>query len=90
MSVQDFSAHVEQSTVVSIDDLADQFQRPSVQVVERIQELVDTCRLTGVIDGDRFIHISLDEMTRMASFIMKQKHVSIQEVANSTQTLVSF
>jgi hypothetical protein len=89
MSVRDFSVRVEQSKVVSIDDLADQFQRPSAQVAERIQELVDACRLTGVIDGDRFIHISSDELTRMASFVMKQKQVTIQEVAKSTHTLVS-
>lgn len=89
MSVRDFCVHVEQSKVVSIDELADQFQRPSVQVAERIQELVDDCRLTGVIDGDRFIHLSLDEMIRTASFIMKHRQITIQEVSKSTHTLVS-
>jgi ABC-type sulfate/molybdate transport systems ATPase subunit len=89
MSVRDFCFHVEQNKVVSIDDQADRFQRPSAQVVERIQELVDTCRLTGVVDGDRFIYISSDEMTRMASFIMKQKQATIREVAKSTHTLIS-
>jgi hypothetical protein len=84
MSVREFCAHVQQNKVVSVDDLADRFHIPSAQVVERIQELVDTCRLDGVVDGDWFIHISSDEMTRVATLIMKQKQVTIQEVAKST------
>lgn len=88
MSVRDFCVYVEQHKVVSIDDLADRFKRPSGQVLERIQELVDTCRLTGVFDGERFIHISSDEMTRVATFITKQKQVTIQDVAKATHTLV--
>ena len=88
MSVRDFCVYLEQHKVVSIDDLADRFQRPSRQVLERIKELVNTCRLTGVFDGDRFIHISSDEMTRVATFMTKQQQVTIQHVTKSTHTLV--
>ena len=88
MSVRDFCAYVEQHKVVSIDDLAERFQRSSGQVLERIKELVDTCRLTGVLDGDRFIHISADEMTRMATFITKQKQMTVRDIAKSTHTFV--
>jgi hypothetical protein len=34
LSVRDFCAYVEQHKLVSIDDLADRFQRPSGQVLE--------------------------------------------------------
>jgi len=88
MTVREFVDFVQQEKVVSVDSLADRFQRPSEQVLVRIEELVSDCRLTGVVDDDRFIYITPEEMAAVANFILEKKQASSQEVALSTGSLI--
>lgn len=88
MTVQEFVEHAREKKVVSIDSLAEQFQRPSDQVCKRIQELVDSSRLTGVVDKDRFIYITPEEMAAVAKSILDRKEVSLCDLAKSTGSLI--
>lgn len=88
MTVAEFVIYAQEEKVVSIDRLADRFQRPSEQVCTRIQELVSSCRLTGVIDGGRFIYITPDEMDAVAQSILEKKQITLTDLANSTSSLI--
>lgn len=88
MTVREFSDWVQREKLVSIDELSNRFQRPSEQVRARMQELVRSCRLTGIVDGDRFIYITHDEMVAVAKSITEQKQVSLQDLAITAKNLI--
>jgi predicted transcriptional regulator len=88
MTVHEFVEYAKQQKIVSIDNLAEDYQRPSHQVQKRIQKLVDSCRLTGIIDGDKFIYMTNEELTLLANYILEREEVSLQELAKSTGSLI--
>lgn len=88
MTVREFTELAGQQKVVSINGLANRFHTPSKRVQTRIEELVRTCRLTGVVDGDLFIYITDDEMAAVAKSILEKKQVTLTDVAKSTKALI--
>lgn len=90
MTVKDFAEYAQQQKVVSIDALATRFRRPSEQVIERIEKLVESCRLTGVVDGDRFVYVTNDEMKAVVEIFSTQKQMSLQDVVKAASSVVQF
>ena len=90
MTVHEFVEYAKEQKVPSIDNLAEEYQRPSDQVRKRIQDLIDSGRVTGIVDGDKFIYMTSEELTSVAKFIMERKEVSLQELAKSTGSLIKF
>ena len=47
-------------------------------------------RLTGVLDDrGKFIYISAEELDAVASFIKQKGRISLQQLANSSNTLIN-
>lgn len=90
MTVKEFVEYAQQQKVVSIDALAIRFRRPSEQVIKRIGKLVESCRLTGVVDGDRFVYLTNDEMEAVAEILSAQKQMLMQDVAKAASSVVQF
>lgn len=88
MTVAEFDAYAKEEKVIYIDDLADRFHTPSEQVGKRIEELVASSRLTGVIDRGRFVYITHEEMKAIANSILEKKRVTLSEVSKLVDTLV--
>lgn len=59
------------------------------EAIDRVRQLQEMSRLTGVIDDrGKFIFISREELEAVAAFIKLQGRVSIQDLAAASSTLV--
>ena len=60
------------------------------EAINRVQELQEQGRLTGVIDDrGKFIYISEEELEAVAKFIRQRGRVSISELAEASNQLIS-
>ena len=85
ITVRKWIGELKQNRIVHISDLADRFEVDESAVHDRIQELLDTSRLCGILekdDGDdenidstRFLYISPNEMSDLASFVKSQDQI---------------
>jgi type IV secretory pathway VirB10-like protein len=92
LSVKDWIQELEKkSRIVVVKDLAERFQASAEEVVSRIQTLLSSSRISGVLESDgRFIYISQEEMRTVASFIKAQEKISMQAIAKKTEELIGF
>ncbi len=59
-------------------------------VINRINELIEEGRLTGVMDDrGKFIYITVNELEAVAKFIKQRGRVSITELAESSNLLIN-
>ncbi|XP_046143124.1 DDRGK domain-containing protein 1 [Osmia bicornis bicornis] len=88
--LQSFLQYIKDNKVVILEDLAAHFGLKTAGVVDRIQELQTTGTLTGVIDDrGKFIYISQGELEAVAKFVKQRGRVSITELAESSNELIS-
>jgi hypothetical protein len=58
--------------------------------IDRVKSLQEEGRITGVIDDrGKFIYITMDELMAVAKFIKQRGRVSISELAESSNKLIS-
>lgn len=88
MTVAEFVDLGKEHKAVSIDGLSDRFQRPSEQIVRRINELVNSCRVTGIVDRGRFIYITPDEMAAIATAVLDEKELSLKDTAKLARGII--
>ncbi|KAG7164808.1 DDRGK domain-containing protein 1-like [Homarus americanus] len=83
-------AQFEGEKVVVLEDLAAKFKLKTQDVINRVSELQKEGTLTGVIDDrGKFIYISKQELEGIAKFIKQHGRVSIAELAESSNTLIT-
>lgn len=88
--LQEFINYIKQNKVLILEDLAAHFGLKTTSVVERIQELQANGNLTGVIDDrGKFIYISEDELQTVAKFVRQRGRVSIAELVENSNNLIS-
>jgi hypothetical protein len=83
ITVLEWIGELKQNRIMYLSDLADRFEVDESAVRDRIQELLDTSRLSGILekDGDensssaRFIYICPNEMSKLASFVKSQDQI---------------
>ena len=85
ITVQDWIGELKENRIVYLSDLADRFEVDESAVHDRIQELLDTSRLCGILEKDdsddessnyaRFLYISANEMSELASFVKSQNQI---------------
>ena len=76
--------------VVVLEDLAAHFKMKTQDTIDRVTTLIEEGKLTGVIDDrGKFIYISQDELEAVAKFITQRGRVSIAELAENSNRLVS-
>lgn len=88
--LQEFIDHIKESKVVMLEDLAAQFKIRTQDAINRVQELQEDGRLTGVIDDrGKFIYIPMEELEAVAKFIRQHGRISISELAESSNRLIN-
>lgn len=76
--------------MVVLEDLALHFRLKTQAVIDRITDLKKDEILTGVIDDrGKFIYISQKELDAVAKFIRQRGRVSISELAEHSNNLIS-
>lgn len=88
--LQRFVQHIRAEKVVLLEDLSRQFKLKTPACIERIQELRANGTLTGVLDDrGKFVYISAEELRAVATFIRQRGRISITELAESSNKLIS-
>lgn len=93
-TVREWIQELKQNRIVYLEDLAARFKVKESAVYERIQKLIDTNRLSGILekssddgngdDGDtraRFIYLSPENMLELATFVKGQDQFSSRDFA---------
>lgn len=87
--LQQFIDHIRTKKVVVLDELAAEFGMKTQAVVERVTQLEEDGRITGVIDDrGKFIYITQDEMQAVRKFIERKGRVSQAVLAAESNKLV--
>ncbi|XP_064630450.1 DDRGK domain-containing protein 1-like [Lineus longissimus] len=88
--LQNFIDYIKESKVVMLEDLASHFKLKTQDCIDRVKSLQDEGRLTGVIDDrGKFIYITMDELMAVSKFIKQRGRVSISELAESSNKLIT-
>jgi ribosomal protein S25 len=79
--VSEFLEDCQDDRVVNVEALASQYGVESSYVVNRIQQLILDGRIAGFFqeDSTRFIYVANDELRAIASKVMDQGYVSLQQ-----------
>lgn len=73
-----------------LEDLAAHFKMKTQDTIDRVTQLQEDGLLTGVIDDrGKFIFISQKELEAVATFIRQRGRVSIAELAESSNQLIT-
>ena len=81
MTVSEFVRYARTNRSVNVDLLADRFQTPSGAVVARIQELIVSRRLTGIIlDGQTFVYLTEVDLKKVAALVHQRGQVSMEDL----------
>jgi hypothetical protein len=84
LSVLEWIKELQKNRTVRVDDIAGRFDVLSSEVMVRIQELLDSARLTGVLESDgRFVYISQEELLSISSVIQGKEKISLQQTSNA-------
>lgn len=92
ITVREWIQELKQNRIVYLEDLAARFKVKESAVYERIQELIDTNRLSGILEkasndgneGDtrfRFIYLSPENMSELATFVKNQEQFTPKDFA---------
>lgn len=88
--LQEFVDYIKRNKVVILEDLAQQFNLKTANVLERVQQMQADGILSGVIDDrGKFIYISQAELEAVAKFVRQRGRVSITELAEHSNSLIN-
>ncbi|TRY76771.1 hypothetical protein TCAL_00150 [Tigriopus californicus] len=88
--LRNFIQYIQDTKVVVLEDLAAHFKMKTQDTIDRVTQLQEDGLLTGVIDDrGKFIFISQKELEAVATFIRQRGRVSIAELAESSNQLIT-
>jgi len=89
LSVLEWIKELQKDRTVRVEDIAERFDVLSSEVTARIEELLDSARVTGVLESDgRFIYISQEELMSISSVIQGKEKTSLQQISNAFSSIV--
>lgn len=88
LTVNEWIAELRESRLVYVNEMAGRFGLPRDQVESRIQHMLDSSRLMGILAGDRFIYVSTQEMNDIASFLQSRDKTTVKQVQEKVEAIV--
>jgi hypothetical protein len=94
ITVLEWIQEMKQNRIVTLKDMATRFRVSPDRVRERIMELIHSSRISGIIEhqdennenqNSRFIYLSPDDMSRLASFVKLRGKITTKEFASQIQ-----
>jgi len=87
--LQKFVEYIKLRKVVMLDDLCAEFKLSTKDVIDRIQRLIDSKKLSGIIDDrGKFIYITEDEFKAVMNFIKKRGRISRTDLVIECNRLI--
>jgi hypothetical protein len=88
LTVKEWIAELQKSRLVYVKKLAERFDISRETVEERIQHILAASRVTGIQDGNRFIYLSMQEMTDVASFLQARDKTSLEQILEKIEEII--
>ncbi|CEF64070.1 Winged helix-turn-helix DNA-binding domain and DDRGK domain containing protein family-containing protein [Strongyloides ratti] len=87
---EEFINYIKEAKVVNLDEVASKFNLSVSDVSNRLTVFLDDGSISGVIDDrGKFIYITEEEWKSVAQFINCRGRVSLQEIVDSSNRLIS-
>jgi len=84
-----FLEYIKENKVCYVDALASEFGLRNPDAVKRINDLMESGELTGVLDDrGKFIYITMDELSSVAGWINSKGRVSLEEIQRESNKLI--
>ncbi|KAF0292227.1 DDRGK domain-containing protein 1 [Amphibalanus amphitrite] len=88
--LQEFLNYIKRVKVVLLEELAAQFGLKTQDAIDRLQTLMADGTLSGVIDDrGKFIYIPTSELEAVATFIRRRGRVSLADLVENSNSLIS-
>lgn len=88
--LQAFIDYIVSHKIVQMDELAGHFNLKTPEVVSRIQSLLESEQLIGVIDDrGKFISITNEELQAVGRFIKQRGRVSITDLVENSNSFIN-
>ncbi|XP_037089865.1 DDRGK domain-containing protein 1-like isoform X3 [Pollicipes pollicipes] len=88
--LQEFINYIKSVKVVLLEDLGAQFGLKTQDAIDRLQTLMSDGTLSGVIDDrGKFIYIPTSELEAVAKFIRQRGRVSLADLVENSNSLIS-
>uniref|UniRef100_A0A915APY4 DDRGK domain-containing protein 1 n=3 Tax=Parascaris univalens TaxID=6257 RepID=A0A915APY4_PARUN len=88
--MRQFVDYIKDAKVVSMDELGAHFKLRTEEAVDRLNYFIENGTLTGVTDDrGKFIYITEEELQAVAKFINQRGRVSLSELAEYSNRLIS-
>lgn len=85
-----FINYIKEQKVVLLEQLAAQFKMRTKDVVDRIQNLISSGSLVGIIDDrGKFISITNEELQSVSKFIKQRGRVTVDELVTNSNRLIN-
>lgn len=85
----DFINYIKEKKIVMLEELAGEFKMRTQDVITRVNELLESEQIEGVIDDrGKFIYVTQDELDSVAKFIKQNGRVSITDLVESSNRLI--
>uniref|UniRef100_A0AC34PV86 DDRGK domain-containing protein 1 n=1 Tax=Panagrolaimus sp. JU765 TaxID=591449 RepID=A0AC34PV86_9BILA len=89
--LKSFVDYIKKTKAVYLDELAPRFNLDVESTIEKIKYFLENGVLTGVFDDrGKFVYISEEEMANVAKFVNQRGRVSLQDLAEYSNQLISF
>jgi len=89
-TTKNFIQYVQKQKIVNLEELAAEFRLKTQDIIDKLKDLEKKDRITGVFDDrGKYIYISLDELKAVAKYMNQMGRVSIVELAEKSNQLIS-
>jgi ATP-dependent 26S proteasome regulatory subunit len=84
-----FVDYIKKNKVVVLEELASEFGLSATEAVERVELLEEMQRISGVVDDrGKFIYVTVDEMAKMAKFVLDKGRSNISDIVDECNSIV--
>jgi len=88
--IEDFIRFIRERKVVMLEDLAAEFTMKTMEAIELIERLDKEGKISGLVDDrGKYIHVTREEMEKVAKFINRRGRVSIDDIARESNKLIN-
>ncbi|KAL3944598.1 MAG: hypothetical protein SGBAC_001310 [Bacillariaceae sp.] len=89
LTVKEWIQELQSNRYADVDSLANRFQVDKETVKNRIQVLMNESRIAGIHHGNRFVHLSMGEMEKLAEVVKSREKTSVQDLREIVNTILA-
>jgi hypothetical protein len=89
ITVKDWIKEMKTNRIESIESIAERFGKSMDTVRGRIQQLIETDRISGILEKDHFVYLSDEELKSIAASVKSRDQTSDRDMSSIIQKVIS-